>query len=447
MTYHGSKKRYLNGIRGALPVASEPYKEHEKRRNEAIAQLSKLKLWSSTDLLPSDDESLPNWAKSVNSSQLTVIVGETRNRLQRAQTGPGAPCLSAAATSDGVAAIDCTLGLLGQIAAASKGGTLDMSQGRPRCIVDEWLGWEGERLRESNLVVVGTPEVNLVALFLHGLVTEFYYGEKWPPNLAITGDWISWGQEQVRRTEGGVTRELDVGSVILLKNPWNPEFRVLWVCGMTGIATTAAGGLVANGWNVHSKQSPRWLSTAIGVVFETTKETIHSPVPKGYLTIDGSGPVWRPISQTEEARSGIFISYSHSDDGTMKTLEGFLKKEADPHGVQVRSDNCVKCGEDWSRTIIQAISRAKVAVILVSPNYLRSEFVSSVELPLILKAQSTGLTIAWIPVKSTKSIKSEIHRIQALLPLKLPLDRMNQAEKEAALKVIAKKVVKLALEP
>jgi hypothetical protein len=107
-------------------------------------------------------------------------------------------------------------------------------------------------VRESHLIVLGTPEVNIFAVFLHGLVRDFHFGQRvWPPDLSSTGDRLCVaGSLYLRSPYASETN--DCGWVFLLRNPWNPDYRVLWIGGLTGRGTWRGSLLVASDWQGYT---------------------------------------------------------------------------------------------------------------------------------------------------------------------------------------------------
>jgi hypothetical protein len=109
----------------------------------------------------------------------------------------------------------------------------------------------------------------------------------------------------------------------------------------------------------------------------------------------------------------IFVSYSHKDERQKDRLLshlGILQRE---RLVDVWSDDRIHAGADWQQEITIAITQAKVAILLVSANFLTSEFILREEVPALLKRrQSEGLTVfpviakacAWQEVKWLSSM-------------------------------------------
>jgi hypothetical protein len=108
-----------------------------------------------------------------------------------------------------------------------------------------------------------------------------------------------------------------------------------------------------------------------------------------------------PTSKEERrsARPTVFVSYSHEDrrekDALLSHL-GVLVAD-DVINLDVWTDDRIPAGADWEAAIGRAINSAQIAILLISANFLSSEFIIRRELPKLLRYRDTqGLTI--IPV-------------------------------------------------
>src|SRR2546423_354718 len=98
-------------------------------------------------------------------------------------------------------------------------------------------------------------------------------------------------------------------------------------------------------------------------------------------------------------RSGIFVSYSHADHDWLSRLQTHLAPHVRDEKLDLWDDTKIAPGVDWAAEIDQALGKARVAVLLVSPDFLASEFIAQVELPAILGRAGNDLTIIWIPIR------------------------------------------------
>jgi predicted ATPase/tetratricopeptide (TPR) repeat protein len=100
--------------------------------------------------------------------------------------------------------------------------------------------------------------------------------------------------------------------------------------------------------------------------------------------------------ETMEKRK-IFISYCRKDEEWKKKILPHLGVLYHRYDIQIWHDRTIKTGDDWHERIGNAVHDALAAILLISADYLNSEYVRTQELPLLLKARSEeGLRI--IPV-------------------------------------------------
>lgn len=93
----------------------------------------------------------------------------------------------------------------------------------------------------------------------------------------------------------------------------------------------------------------------------------------------------------------VFISYSHADtkwkDRLVKQL-GVLDQQG---LLEVWEDRLIGAGQDWYKEIQKAMAGARVAILLISANFLTSKFILQEEVPKLLqRREQEGMTV--VPV-------------------------------------------------
>jgi len=153
----------------------------------------------------------------------------------------------------------------------------------------------------------------------------------------------------------------------------------------------------------------------------------------------------RGVLDTEKetvANSGrdlVFISYSRKDAEWLERLQTMLKPLVRNKKISTWSDKEIGVGDRWRSEIDSALSRAKVAVLLVSAHFLASDFIQDNELPPLLDAaNNNGTKIVWVPVGASLYSVTELGKYQAAHDPGKPLEGLSEAEQNQALVNICK---------
>jgi hypothetical protein len=133
-------------------------------------------------------------------------------------------------------------------------------------------------------------------------------------------------------------------------------------------------------------------------------------------------------------RDQVFISYSRDDKEWLRRLQVFLTPVFRAGRLKFWDDTNIRMGDSWRAEIQAAIGRARVAVLLVSPNFLASEFIATDEFPKILEAaRRDGLKIVWMLLSAAPyevgSVGRVIQEIQCAHPVKTPLDKLDEPDR------------------
>jgi len=125
-------------------------------------------------------------------------------------------------------------------------------------------------------------------------------------------------------------------------------------------------------------------------------------------------------------RDQVFISYCHADKQWMEDLMTHLRPRVSADRLSVWVDTKIKSGQAWLPEIRDALDRAGVAVLLVTPSYVDSQFIREEELARLLKAyQERGLPLLWIPIKPSSYEIIGLHEIQAMIDPRLTIAEMK----------------------
>ena len=149
---------------------------------------------------------------------------------------------------------------------------------------------------------------------------------------------------------------------------------------------------------------------------------------------------------SEQTRDKVFISYSHKDKEWLQKLETYLQPLADSGKIIPWVDADIGPGDLWHEEIIKALETAKIAVLLVSENFLASEYITTIELPAILDAaKKKECTICWLLIRSCRYKETGLKDFQAVHDAEHPLETLSPLELNETLSEIARKINRVYL--
>lgn len=134
-------------------------------------------------------------------------------------------------------------------------------------------------------------------------------------------------------------------------------------------------------------------------------------------------------------RTKVFISYSHRDEAWLERLRVHLRPLERAKRVEYWCDKNIDAGARWREEIAQALVSTKVAVLLMSADFIASDFIASEELPSLLDAaEKEGAVILPLIVNHSRfnDIPS-LSQFQAVNDPSKPLAGLDESERERVL--------------
>lgn len=137
----------------------------------------------------------------------------------------------------------------------------------------------------------------------------------------------------------------------------------------------------------------------------------------------------------------MFVSYAHKDRKWADELLTFLAPWIRDKRVDLWDDSRLQAGDNWKTEIREAIHEASVAVLLVSKDFLASDFIAEQELPMLLeRATRKEIRLAWIAVGHSSVLETPLAQFQAVNDPQHPLMTLARSERDKVMVDIAKKI-------
>jgi formylglycine-generating enzyme required for sulfatase activity len=137
----------------------------------------------------------------------------------------------------------------------------------------------------------------------------------------------------------------------------------------------------------------------------------------------------------------VFVSYSHRDSEWLERLMPFLRTLEREAVLRVWSDREIQIASDWHADIQKALNEADAAILLISQDFLASDYIANNELPQLLSAaRERGLKVFPVFVRLSRLKDSPLLRFQAVNSPTSPLDKLDRGEQDEILVKLAESI-------
>ncbi|MCT4613980.1 MAG: toll/interleukin-1 receptor domain-containing protein [Marinifilaceae bacterium] len=128
----------------------------------------------------------------------------------------------------------------------------------------------------------------------------------------------------------------------------------------------------------------------------------------------------------------VFVSYSHNDKKFLDRLQVHLKPLVRNGNIDLWDDTKINTGDLWKQEIERSIEQAKVAILLISADFLASDFIVTKELPpLLVAARQRGASILPVIISPCRfEQESQLSQFQAINSPDNAVNQMSHAEQE-----------------
>lgn len=178
----------------------------------------------------------------------------------------------------------------------------------------------------------------------------------------------------------------------------------------------------------------------------TTDLVIDDPQLLFYLNYT-SEDVIANLSGKKEAkrRDKVFISYSHKDILFFERIMVHLKPLFGDGNIDVWSDKRIKPGEKWNKEIEKALEVTKVAILIISADFIASDYINQKELPELIKANyAEGATIIPLFLKPANLSRFEnVTQYQGVNSPAATIIDLNENEQEKVFVKLSQRVEEL----
>jgi internalin A len=140
----------------------------------------------------------------------------------------------------------------------------------------------------------------------------------------------------------------------------------------------------------------------------------------------------------------VFISYSHKDDSLRKELETQLVLLNRLGLIETWNDRRITPGQEWEKQIDQNLSRAHIILLLISPDFMASDYCYDSEMNLALDRNQKGATVIPVIVRDVDWKLAPFRNLQVLPQDGLPVTKWP--DRDSAWKAVSEGIARTVAE-
>ena len=149
------------------------------------------------------------------------------------------------------------------------------------------------------------------------------------------------------------------------------------------------------------------------------------------------------LAAVGNATSNIFVSYSHLDKKYLSVVQEACDTLQKENQIAYFDDTYINAGDEWEQRIKYALENASIAILLISKNFLASDYIKTIEEPKIVdRFKRNKLNIIPILVNRNSELPAFLNRLQ-FLNLNDPLDEIDNFKKKNIADSLIKSITSL----
>ena len=147
------------------------------------------------------------------------------------------------------------------------------------------------------------------------------------------------------------------------------------------------------------------------------------------------------------SRTSAYISFSDADHKYLQELQSQMAYYTRKSKLTIWDRTQIPAGASWREEMKKALQSAKVAILLVSPDFFASDLIANHELPALLEAaRDKEIMVLCVILRFCPFEDSELSEFHPVNPPSTPLDMMTRAQRTRIWNQAAERIWKILSE-